>query len=36
MGELLGIFAIIWIGWPLHSISTDLRTLRKMAEGKRK
>lgn len=23
--------ALIWIGWPLHSIARDLRALRKLA-----
>jgi hypothetical protein len=28
---ILSLFAIIWIGWPLHSIASDLRALRKLA-----
>jgi hypothetical protein len=36
-GSLLPwLFIIIWIGWPLHSISADLRELRKMAEKNRR
>lgn len=29
-GPLL-LVAVIWIGWPLHSIATDIRALRKLA-----
>lgn len=32
---LLAGLALIWIGWPLHSIASDFRALRKMAERTR-
>jgi len=28
---VLSLFAMIWIGWPLHNIAHDLRLLRKLA-----
>lgn len=28
----LALVAIVWLGWPLHGIASDLRALRKMAE----
>lgn len=28
----LALVALVWIGWPLHSIATDIRELRKLAE----
>lgn len=27
----LSLIAIIWLGWPLHSIAHDIRALRKLA-----
>jgi hypothetical protein len=27
----VALVALIWIGWPLHSIATDIRALRKLA-----
>jgi hypothetical protein len=30
----LTMLALIWLGWPLHSIASDFRALRKMAERK--
>jgi len=28
----LGLIAIIWLGWPLHSIASDFRELLKLAK----
>ena len=29
---VLALLALVWLGWPLHGIASDLRALRKMAE----
>lgn len=31
----LSLIAMVWIGWPLHSIARDFRALRDMAEKRR-
>lgn len=28
----LSLIALIWLGWPLHSIAQDFRKLRQMAD----
>jgi hypothetical protein len=30
----LSLIALVWLGWPLHSIASDFRALRKMADKK--
>jgi hypothetical protein len=32
IASILWIITILWIGWPLNQIASDLRTLRKLAE----
>jgi len=28
----LTLIALLWIGWPLHTLASDIRVLRKLAE----